>query len=471
MSLPRAFLVLWVRRSWIVTILSSIVALTAIVSLLVPKSYVAETVLVIDFKGGDPLAQSNLSSPLLSTYMNTQKQIIASRNVALQVIESVGTDKLAAAKGGSAQDPGSGLAQSYVAWVLEGLTTTSAADGNILRISYRAPDPKLAAEIANAFASAYIQTSLELQVDPAKRQSTWFEEQTQALRRDFAQAQGRLDAFQRGHGVLDVDHSRIDVENARLQEVASQLVKAQATMYDAETRSSQARGADTDLPDLLQNPLLQSLKSELARAEAKFADLSERVDRNHPQYRSASAEVASLRAKLGTEIVVVKQSLAQSADIANRQVREVQSALNEQKQRIIALRQQRDELAVLNRDVESARAAYEGAVQQANQVRLQSRVNRTNIAVLTNAIVPTGPASPRLGLNFALAAVMGAFLAAGVALYAEAMRPRLRQAEDLIASDLPVLAELPRLPNGKVLAKKLEQPVRQLQAQMRPRLT
>ncbi len=470
MPLQRALLVLWARRSLIVPILVASVGLTAVASLLVPKSYVAETALVIDFKGGDPLAQSNLSSPLLSTYMATQKQIIASRNVVLRVIESVGTEKLAAAMGVDADNPRRSLPQTYVAWVLEGLTTTSAADGNIIRISYRARDPKLAAQIANAFSSAYIRTSLELQVDPAKRQSTWFDEQTQALRQDLAQAQGRLDAYQRDHGVLDVDQSRLDIENVRLQEIASQLVKAQATMYDAQTRSSQARGADTDLPDLLQNPLLQNLKSELARAEAKLADLSERVDRNHPQYRSASAEVASLRAKLGAEISIVKQSLAQSADIADRQVQEVQAALNQQKQHIIALRQQRDELAVLNRDVESARAAYTLAAQQANQVRLQSRINRTNIAVLTDAIVPTGPASPRLGLNLALAAVLGAFLAAGAALYAEAMWPRLRQAEDLVASDMTVLAELPPVPKRKA-AKALQQPVARLQAQMRPRLT
>ena len=144
--------------------------------------------------------------------------------------------------------------------------------------------------------------------------------------------------------------------------------------------------------------------------------------------------------------------------------------MNQHKQHIIALRQQRDELAVLNRDVESARAAYTLAAQQANQVRLQSRINRTNIAVLTDAIVPTGPASPRLGLNLALAAVLGAFLAAGAALYAEAMWPRLRQAEDLVASDMTVLAELPPVPKRKA-AKALQQPVARLQAQMRPRLT
>src|SRR5690606_39387567 len=84
----------------------------------------------------------------------------------------------------------------------------------------------------------------------------------------------------------------------RLQEMSSQLVKAQAALVEAETRA-EARSS-TELADLMSNPLLQSLKSELARAEAKLADLSQRVDRNHPQYRSAAAEVAALKAQLDT---------------------------------------------------------------------------------------------------------------------------------------------------------------------------
>lgn len=468
MTLHRALQVLWARRARISLVVAAALLASATASLLMPKTFEAEATLVVDFKGSDPLAQSNLSSPLLSTYMATQREILASRNVALKVIADVGVRDVAALFG----DAQPKAPSAYVAELLAGLTTSGGASSNIIRVTYGSTDPQLAARIANAFAAAYIQTSLELQVDPARRQTAWFEEQVQALRQDLAQAQSRLDGYQRNHGVLDVDQGRIDVENVRLQEIASQLVKAQATMYDAETRKTQARGSEADLPDLLQNPLLQNLKSELARAEARLADLSERVDRNHPQYRSASAEVAMLRSKLNAEVGVAKASLTQSADIAVRQVREVQQALNEQRQRIIALRQQRDELAVLNRDVESARAAYDAASQQANQTRLQSRVNRTNIAILTAASVPTWAAAPRLGLNLALAFVVGTVLAAAQALYAEHLQPRLRHADDLPEGEWPLLAELPALPADKPRAPaSAPESTPRLQPQMRPRLT
>ncbi len=101
-------------------------------------------------------------------------------------------------------------------------------------------------------------------------------------------AQSRLSKYQADHGVLGVDAARMDVENARLQEISNQLVAVQAQMFDANARSQQITSSDQldSLPDLMKNPTIQSLKQELARAESKLAEVSERYGVNHPQYNS-----------------------------------------------------------------------------------------------------------------------------------------------------------------------------------------
>jgi succinoglycan biosynthesis transport protein ExoP len=125
----------------------------------------------------------------------------------------------------------------------------------------------------------------------------------------------------------------------------------------------------------------------------------------------------------------------------------VQKALEEQKDRIIALKRQQDELSVLNRDVESSRAAYDAALQQANQTKLESRVDRTNVAILNPAMPPLFPDSPRILLNLVVGFIVGVVLAVGLILTLEVCNRRLRSAEDLADfTDLPVLAELPMLP-------------------------
>jgi succinoglycan biosynthesis transport protein ExoP len=451
MTLSQIVRILWARRRLCFTVFCTIVGLVAAVSLLMPKEYIAEIALVVDMKGGDPLNDGSLAPASVPAYMGTQTEIIHSRKVALKVIDSLGlandpaTLQLFRDKTGSSGDAREWL----VGPVLESLEAKTARNSNIIRIGYSSTNPQVAAAMANGFADAYIQASLELKVDPSRRQAIWFDEQVQQLRQELGAAQAKLSKYQSDFGVLGVDEARMDVENARLQEISNHLVTVQASMYDAETRRAQitsSRGNPEEAPDLLKHPVIQSLKSELARAEGKLAELGGRYDRNHPQFKSAAAEVASLRSKLDAEINLARGSLVQSAQIARRQVDEVQRALEEQKDRIIALKRQRDELSVLSRDVESARSAYDAALQQATKTRLESRVDRTNVAILNPAVVPTSPASPRVALNIAVAMIVGTLLAIGIALTLELHNRRLRWRDDLIADvDIAVLAELPRL--------------------------
>jgi chain length determinant protein EpsF len=450
MGLAQMLRILRGRALLFTAVVLLVVTAVGLISLISPKKYVAELALVVDVQGNDPMKEAALAPSLVPTHLSTQTEIIRSRNVATKVIEKIGLANDPAVveayrESGADTDLNSWLVEN----VLRAVDAKTARNSNIIRVSYTSTDPENAARMANAFADAYIQTSLELKVDPARRQVTWYEQQVSQLRDDLVASQQRLAKYQSDHGVLGVDDARMDVENARLQEISNQLVTVQAAMFDANSRSQQITSSEEldALPDLLKNPTIQNLKSELARAEAKLAEVSGRYGVNHPQYLASAAEVTSLKSKLNMEIGVTRGSLVQNAAIARRQVGDVQKALEEQKDRIIALKRQQDELSVLKRDVESARAAYDAALQQANQTKLESRVDRTNVAILNPAMPPLMPDSPRILLNLVVSLLVGVVLAVGLILTMEVCNRRLRSAEDLADfTDLPVLAELPALP-------------------------
>jgi len=83
--------------------------------------------------------------------------------------------------------------------------------------------PKTAAILANAFAQAYIDTNIELKVDPAKQYATWFDERSRALRADLEAKQKRLSDIRPKRASLP-PRRRLDIENARLAELSSQLL-------------------------------------------------------------------------------------------------------------------------------------------------------------------------------------------------------------------------------------------------------
>ena len=324
-------------------------------------------------------------------------------------------------------------------------------ESSVIKINYASADSHSAADLANAFADAYVQASLELKTDPARRQTGWFEQQVSELRKALETSQDKLSAYQRESGILGAEADRLDVENARLAELSSQLVAAQRSMYDAETRQNQmtseaGRARVDEMPDVAGNALVQSLKAEIVRSEARLAEIGGRYDKNHPQYQSAAAELNSLKAKLTGVLRTAQGSITQAAQIARRQVNEIDQALERQKARVLELSQQRDSLAVLTRDVESARSAYDAAMQRHTHVRLESRLDQTDIAVLNPAIPPLLPVFPKIPLNIVLSIVVGLMFGCGLALLLELMNRRVRVRDDLLyAAGIPVLAEISRI--------------------------
>jgi chain length determinant protein EpsF len=439
-------------RRWLFGfVLISVVGATTAFSLLKAKTYIAEAAVLVDSKNTDPVTGTALPQQMQSSIQATQADVISSHNVALKVV-----DKLQLAEDPEAQrqfseerDAGGSIRDWLADRLRDKLTVRSSHDSNVISLAVEARAPELAARIANAFADGYIQTSLELRSDPAKRQALWFDDQVQGLRIALQNAQKRLSNYQQQRKIVGTD-DRLDVENARLNEIGTQLVTAQTAMYDAESRQRQMTQALQknqleELPDILGNALLQNMKADLVRAEGKLAQVSQRYDRNHPENVSAAAEVQTFKNRLATELATVQGSINQAAQLARQRAVEGQKALEAQKQKILALKQQRDGLDVLNREVENAQRAYDAAMQRTSELQLTSRLDQTNIAVLP-ASPPVRPAGPKVLRNIILAVLAGAILAAGAALALELIDRRVRSSADLLdlddAAGLTVLAEI-----------------------------
>jgi succinoglycan biosynthesis transport protein ExoP len=476
MRLSQLIRIVWIHRTLSFFMVLTMLAIAVAASLLLPKKYTGEAAVVVDARGIDPLAQPGaMPTEMAASYVATQVDVIASHNVALKVVDRMNlTANPALIERFQEKTGGVGSIRDWIAdEILKSLTVKPAHDSDVIFLEFSSKSPQMAADIANAFADNYIVTSLELKVDPASRQAGWFDQQVKDQRATLEAAQHKLAAYQAEHGVIGADDSRLDVETNRLTEISNHFVTAQAAMYDAETRQRQlneasAKGRTDEAISVLQNPLLQNLKTDLARSEAKFADVSQRYDHNHPIYMSAQAELESLRSKVAVEIANASGTVAREAQIARQNMADLQRTMEGQRKRIVDLQHNQDDLSVLKRDVESARAAYDSSLQRGGESRLESRLNNTNTAILNHAFPPMKPSSPKLLLNLALGLILGGLLAVGASLTRERFDRRIRARIDLVEDiGLAVLAELPRAR----LSKRRSRRPRELKARgMEPRI-
>lgn len=458
MRLSQILAILAARRWIALWVFFLTVLVTTLLSFLLPKTYTGSTTVVINAKGADPVTGQMLPAALMPGYMATQFDIIASRNVALKVVDKlqIAQNPTAQAKFQEATDGEGDIRDYYADQFLQGLEVKPSRESSVIEISYRGPDPGFAAALANAFAEAYIQTSLELKTNPAKQASVFFDNQIKALRTDVEKAQARLSAYQNEHGITSSE-GRLDVEMARLAELSSQLVVAQAQTYDSNSRRNQLkRGGASDSPEILSNSLIQGLKSQLVAAEAKLSEVSQRLGVNHPQYQAAQQEVNNLRQSIQNEIAKTSSSVGQSAQVSQLREGEIKAALDAQKQRVLQLKSEQDEMAVLLREVESAQRIYDNALLRFGQTSLESQSGQTEISVLNPATPPLKHSSPKILINIVLSLFLGGLLAVGVAIAVEMLDRRVRSADDLAQlMTIPVLAALvkPKPTLGEWLAQ------------------
>lgn len=449
------------RWKFILISLATIV-LAALASLMLPKKYTAESAVVIDMSSNNPVsgnAESNMAPQLQPAYVATQVDVLSSHNVALKVVDKLDLTRDARYRNGFQHATGGkGSLRDWIADALiNSLKVRSSHNGNVIFVEYTGREPVQTAAIANAFSEGYIQTTLDLKTDSARHQAGWFENQLQDLRNNLETAQQKLSAYQNSEDVIGIDDARLDVENSRLEELSNQLVGAQSAMYQATARERQMNEATTanqlgELSDVLKSPLLQNLQTELARAEANFAHVSQRFDHNHPEYQSAAAQLNALQAKVASEINNTKSSLRRDASVARQQVTGLQKAIEEQRDRILSMKHVQDSYSVLKHDVDNARTAYDNAMQRGDETRLESRLDRTNAAILNRAVVPVDPSSPRVVLNLILAVLLGPMLALGVCLIGEMSNQRIHDRDDLGGTDPDlVLAEIPPSSPGSTL--------------------
>lgn len=452
MTIEQFFVILSARWRSGLAVFASVVFLALAVSLLLPKRYTGKASVVLDVRtpdrtSGGPNAPMGVSGMLAPSYMTTQVQVVTSERVARGVIRALGLQSNAELKQAWLDDTdGKGDFEAWIAIQLQKqLDIAAARDSNVIDIAYSSPDPAQAAAVANAFMQSYIDTTLELKVEPARAYKSFFDERAKRLRQDLEAAQGRLSRFQKANQIL-VSPDRMDVETARLANLTTQLVELQASAAQNEGKRVQAGGARQDqLPEVISNPLVSQLSASLASEEARLKELTSRYGPRHPQLIEQRARLAEVQSKLQAATARASGSVSVNTTVTQAQIARMEKLLNEQRAKVLKLQGLRDEGELLRRDVEIAQTAYSAMEQHVTATGVESENTSTNVSVLKRATEPAAPSSPRLLRNMAAAVLLGMLLGLATALVRELRDRRVRTAADVeIELGQPLMLTLPR---------------------------
>lgn len=487
--------ILRARGGMIFTVTFCALVAGALITLVMPKRYEAIASVMVDPKGAESVwAAKNTGtgfSDKVDILVSTHLDILGSPSVALKVVESLklesnpravelltGSGALVALlewksavvdwlasllPGAEEEDKAMSMKDWMADRLLKNMKAKANRDSRLIRVTYSASDPEFSAAAANAFVRAYQETMLQLRVQPAKQTTKWFDEQVRDLKRSLELAEAKLAKFQQAKGIVATDE-RMDVENSRLTELSAQLSLAQSQSYESQAKERQIRefmaGRSTDPPpEVVTSQLVQQLRGSVADREAKLSDLSKRVGPNHPQYLAATNELQQIKQQLKEAMRSAAQSAIAGTGVAGQREGSLRGALEQQRNRVLMLKQERSELAALVRDVENAQRAYNTGVERMTQTRMDSQVDQASEPIIDLATVPTKPASPSKTLNVAIALFAGLAFGLGFALFSENVNRYVRSEQDIVEIvGVPVLAVLVPKLGGKQNLRALKGP-------------
>ena len=452
MTVQQFFLALRYRwRTALAVWAATLLVIVLMASLLMPTRYRATSELLIEEANSDPIAGVALPGSSLPSRIMTEADVIRSERVLLRALQAMDTpyqremrERWQSRTGGEGD---------FNAWLVEELQRTTEVrptrDSRVLLVSHSARDPQFAATFVNALTKAYIETAVDLRVEPARQYSAFFDERARQLREQLQQAQQRASEFYRVNGITTADE-KADVEEARLGQLSAQVVAQQAKAEEAKRRQMEAASNSDRMEEVLKDPLVVSLATALSVQEQQLNGFTERLGENHPQVIETRSIIAGLRARLDTAKRRAAAGFEGGRNVSASQLAESTRALETQREKVLQRKGIREQARLLQNEVDGAQRAFDAVVARLNKTALERSDTQPNVAILKLARVSWVPTSASATGKISAGAVVGLLLALVSIVIMEMRDRRLRSAED-VRSVLkqPLLTVLrPRRPRG-----------------------
>ncbi|GAB5373582.1 MAG: hypothetical protein AcusKO_00440 [Acuticoccus sp.] len=327
------------------------------------------------------------------------------------------------------------------------LTVNVDTSAEIAVITYKAPDPDLAAAIVNEIPAAFAAERRERMREGTTGAAEWLAKRVEVVRAEVDRKEAAIQSIRAKYGIVpgtlnrdpqDIERVTAGLDEARrgLATATRALERAQA---DLATGGSNVR--------LFNSPLMQQLADLRARAISERRTLLTQVSEDHELIRTVDARLAGLDEEANAE----KRRLIgeYEAEVAN-----AQAAVDAAQQRVDDVRAnasaelERDAkaeaaVAAFSRELEADKTLYRSLVARLQEARQVAEVDSGGISVIQSALPPASPSIIGRPLIVATAASFSFALALACVAAMALLDRRIVDPEQVRAAGLSVIVAAP----------------------------
>ena len=442
-DLKDLFFILWDAK-WGVMVSALIgIVLAATVTSLIPKTYNAVATLEIKGDSGSVIKFENLESVNYKRreYINTQLSILRSDSVLESVISELKLDQnpilspnksspgfLSQAKTHVKKIIGIEDANAYVTSntnvkhfelltkIREQLIVTRLPHSDLIHIGFNSIDPQLSTDLANTVVSTYIKLSRSRRLGSASGAKVFLEKEIIKTKGKLEKSEKQLTEFARKNNIIDVNDST-DIILETLKSLSNQLTHTRNARIEAESEflQSQQHEGFHQLPKVLDNGLVQKLKSEHIDSMTEYLKLSKKFKPDYPVLQQIEAQMGELSKTLDAEVDAIVGGLKAKYEQLMRKEQFLERDFLEKQRTLFELKEKAVQYRILKREWQANEQLYTSLLERKKEVGVAAGLEIDNISLVDPAVPPVEHHAPEMSKNALLGLIGGIFLGIAIA--------------------------------------------------------
>lgn len=482
------YLIILKRRRWIVLSAFLIIILSAgVFSFTTQPIYESSTTLMIEEAGGMKKEIFEISSYMKQeTMIKNQVEIIKSRTLAESVLQALLSspfkrvwEEEVLRKSSEQVNP-----NDMVTLLQQNTKVVPLKETDIVQVKVTAPDPNLAAFLANTIAQEYYKQSLQVSRGEITEVRQFLEEQLTNTQKELQQAEEALRIYK--------ENEKVAALPEETEELVKQLASFESLYNEAKTElesnqkrlsymQSQLKERKSHLVDdisQISSPLIIQLRKEMANLEGmKAGYIAQGFPEGHPKMEEITNRIKDIKQKLVKETSeLVSRELASSDPLGYSQELvdkilsldiEIQSltAKTEALKNIVdsyadnlnTLPEKSLRLARLERNAKVGENIFLMLKEKYEESKINEAGQIGNVRIIDKALPPVDPIKPKKKINLLLGALLGLGFGLGMAFFVERLDNSLKSIEDVEATGLSILGSIPLIKSSKDKKSKKEE--------------
>ncbi|MEO0061562.1 MAG: hypothetical protein RLZZ08_122 [Pseudomonadota bacterium] len=446
------------RRLGLILLITLIaLAIGAAISLTQPRLYIAEATVSLESAPEAPAESATAGRQVgpapSSSFVDTQVEILRSRELARRVAQSLGQlNGLEAAE----QEK---VAQEYQS----GVSAERSGESYALQLSFSADDAQQAARAVNEYARQFTVWELHSSQDRDKETIALVKTRLDQLRQQAHADTQALQRYRIANGLLSTSgasltEQEISSYNQAVTQSRADAVEAQARLTTALAQLRSGSSGD-DVGEALGSGVIGGLRARESQVGGEVANLEARYGPNHPQLVRAKGELSEIQRQIQAEISRIISNLEAKRDVADQRLASLTSSLGNARGQLAQNNAAMVGLDELERTAAASQGLYETYLNSYKQLAAQEGTQRPNARILSLATVPMLPASPNIPMNMVLALVIGLGAGLAAAYIAEGLFHGVTTAEEVendlghkYLGSIPLLASVSKTARREVPA-------------------